>query len=175
MRVFWPWCLTAPIRLVRQASVEGLGVLGPQAAGDLLPELQKLVDDPSAQVRNSVVKTIGMMSSVGDLREVLANPDKQIRSEAIQELASARYGATAIPALESALNDSSAPNASEAATALGNLGRQALPALGSLEGAALHSADPWTRMAAIHAIEANRPGRSADNRESCARWRCARP
>ena len=139
--------------LVRQASVEGLGVLGPKAAGDLLPELQRLVDDPSAQVRSSVVKTIGMMSSVGDLREVLANPDQQIRSEAIQELASARYGAAAIPALESALNDRSAPNASQAATALGNLGRQALPALGSLERAGLHSADPWTRMAAIHALK----------------------
>ncbi len=50
--------------LVRQASVEGLGVLGPKVAADLLPELQKLVDDPSAQVRSSVVKTIGMMSSV---------------------------------------------------------------------------------------------------------------
>ncbi len=137
---------------MRQASVEGLGVLGAKA-DDLLPEVQKLVDDPSPQVRSSAVRAISMISSVDDLRQVLGNPDKQTRSEAIQELASARYGAAALPALEVALNDSSAPNASAAATALGNLGRQALPALGSLKRAALNSADPLTRMAAIHALK----------------------
>jgi|HubBroStandDraft_1064217.scaffolds.fasta_scaffold43067_2 HEAT repeat protein len=135
---------------VRRLSVEGLGDMG-QNAADLLPELQGLVDDPSPEVRPAVVEALGKMGSVDSLRQVIASPDQQVRSEAIRALAS--NGAAAIPALESELNDRSETNAKEAATALSKFGRQALPALSSLEHLASKSADPSTRGAAIEALK----------------------
>jgi HEAT repeat protein len=136
--------------LVRQASVEGLGELGPKAAV-LLPELQELIDDPSPQVRTAVVDTLSILNSPDAMRMVLSRSDKQLRSQAIQEL-DRRHRSDTIPVLTSALEDSSRTNSAEAAAALGNLGRQALPAIGSLEQAALNSPDRETRLAAIHAL-----------------------
>ena len=135
---------------VRRLSVEGLGAMG-QTAADLLPELQELVDDPSPEVRASVVEALGKMGSVDSLSQVVASQDQQVRFEAIRALAS--NGAAAIPVLESELNDGSETNAKEAATALSKFGRQALPALSSLEHVASNSADPSTRGAAIEALK----------------------
>lgn len=135
---------------VRRLSVEGLGEMG-QNAADLLPELQELVDDPSPEVRASVVEALGKMGSVDSLSQVVASPDQQTRFEAIRALAG--NGAAAIPVLESELNDSSETNAKEAATALSKFGRQALPALISLEHVASNSPDPSTRGAAIEALK----------------------
>jgi HEAT repeat protein len=135
---------------VRRLSVEGLGAMG-QNAVDLLPELQELVDDPSPEVRASVVEALGKMGSVASLSQEVASPDQQVRFEAIRALAS--NGAAAIPVLESELNDRSETNAREAATALSKFGRQALPALSSLERVASNSADPSTRGAAIEALK----------------------
>jgi len=150
------WAFAAGLKddngLVRQASIEGIGALGPRAV-DLLPELTKLVDDPEAQVRNSVVDATGNAGSLDGLRLLLTNPDKQIRLQAIQRLESGQFGVAAIPALESALQDSSEWNSREAANALGKFGRRALPAISSLEHAALSSPDPWTRVTTNHALK----------------------
>ena len=135
---------------VRRLSVEGLGDMG-QNAADLLPELQGLVDDPSPEVRPAVVEALGKMGSVDSLSQVVASPDQQTRLEAIRALAG--NGAATIPLLESELNDSSETNAKEAATALGKFGRQALPALSSLEHLASNAADPSTRGEAIEALK----------------------
>lgn len=135
---------------IRRLSVEGLGDMGHQAA-DLVPEVQKLLDDPSPEVRPAVLEALGNMGAVDSLTQVLASPDQQVRFEAIQALA--QNGTAAIPALESALNDSSEANAREATTALGKFGRQALPALSSLEHVASNSAEPSTRGAALEALK----------------------
>jgi HEAT repeat protein len=136
--------------LVRQASVEGLQTL---SAADLLPEIQSLAADPSAEVRRVVAEAIGRMSSVDGLRAALSSPDQQFRSVVIRELDSRRYAAVSVPALIPVLDDDSGPNAGEAATALGHLGRQALPALSALEHASLNSPDTSTRMAAMYALK----------------------
>jgi HEAT repeat protein len=135
---------------VRWLSVEGLGDMG-QSAADLLPELQELVDDPSPEVRSSVVEALGKMGSVDSLSRVVASPDQQVRLEAIRALAG--NGAAAIPLLESELNDSSETNAKEAVIALSKFGRQALPALSSLEHLASNSAAPSTRGSALEALK----------------------
>jgi HEAT repeat protein len=135
---------------VRWLSIEGLGDMG-QNATDLLPELQELVDDPSPEVRASVVEALGKMGSVDGLSHVVASPDQQIRFEAIRALES--NGAAAIPVFESELNDSSETNAEEAAIALSKFGRQALPALSSLEHLASNSAHPSTRGSALEALK----------------------
>jgi HEAT repeat protein len=122
-----------------------------QNATDLLPEVQELLDDPSPEVRPDVVEALGKMGSVDSLSRVVASPDQQIRFEAIRALAS--NGVAAIPVLESAINDSSETNAKEAATALSQFARQALPALSSLEHVASNSTDPSTREAAIEALK----------------------
>jgi HEAT repeat protein len=135
---------------VRRLSAEGLGDMG-QKAADLVPELQELVDDPSPEVRASVLEAMGKMGAVDSLTQAVVSPDQQVRLDAIRALAP--NGTAAIPVLESALNDRSEANAREAATALGKFGRQALPALSSLEHAASNSADPSTRMATIEALK----------------------
>ncbi|MGA8437151.1 MAG: HEAT repeat domain-containing protein [Candidatus Sulfotelmatobacter sp.] len=61
---------------VRRLSAEGLGDMG-QRAADLVPELQELVDDPSPEVRASVVEALGKMGSVDSLSRVVASPDQQ--------------------------------------------------------------------------------------------------
>jgi HEAT repeat protein len=135
---------------VRRLSVEGLGSMG-RNANDLLPELQELLDDPSPEVRPAVVEALGKMGAVDSLSHVVAGPDQQARLEAIRALEGG--GVAAVPMLESELNDSSETNAREAATALSKLGRQALPALSSLEHVASNAADPSTRGAAIEALK----------------------
>jgi HEAT repeat protein len=134
--------------LVRQASIEGIGALGPRAA-DLLPELTKLVNDPEEQVRGSVVDATSNLGSLEGLRALLANPDKQIRSLVIQRLGYGPFGDAAIPALASALDDPVSDNSQQAATELKKFGRQALSALPSLERAARSSASRGTRNAVI--------------------------
>jgi HEAT repeat protein len=137
--------------LVRQASVEGIGALGASGA-DLLPEVAKLVNDPQEQVRNSVVNATANSGSLSGLYALLANPDKQIRLQAIQELGYGSFGEAAIPALASALQDAAGPNSQQAADALAKFGRRALPALDSLKQAARSSPDQGARMAAIAAL-----------------------
>jgi HEAT repeat protein len=137
--------------LVRQASVEGIGALG--AGGTLLlPEGAKLVNDPQEQVRNSVVDATAESGSLDGLRALLANPDKQIRLQAIQKLGYGSFGEAAIPSLASALEDQAGSNSQQAADALARFGRRALPAWDSLEHAARSSPDQGTRMGAIAAL-----------------------
>jgi HEAT repeat protein len=134
--------------LVRQASIEGIGALGARAA-DLLPELAKMANDPSEQVRDLVVDATANTGSLESLRALLANPDKQIRSRTIQALGYGPFGDAAIPALESALNDPVSDNSQQAATELSKFGRRALSAVPSLERAARSSPSQATRNAAI--------------------------
>jgi HEAT repeat protein len=138
--------------LVRQASIEGIGVLGSRAA-DLLPELTKLINDPEQQVRDSVVDASGNAGSLDNLCVLLVNPDKQVRLQTIQKLEFGTFGDSAIPLLESALSDTYEWNSREAARALERFGRRALPAFNSLERAALSSPDPDTRVIANHALK----------------------
>ena len=137
--------------VVRQSSVEGLGELGPRAV-DLLPELLNLVDDPSAQVRGSVVESIGKLGSLDGLRQLLSHPDWHVRNQVIRQMDFGRYGPGMIPLLESELQDPAEANSQEAAQALGRLGRSAKPALISLEAAAFNSPDFFTRIYALDAL-----------------------
>lgn len=117
-----------------------------------MPEVAKLMNDPQEQVRNSVADATANSGSLGGLRALLTNPDKQIRRQTIQELGYGSFGEAAIPALAAALQDQAGSNSQQAADALARFGRRGLPALDSLEQAARNSPDQGTRMAAIAAL-----------------------
>lgn len=185
-------------QLVRHASAEGLGTLGP-AAADAAPDLESALQDPDSDVRRSAAGSLGAVRSLDGLKLAVTNPDPQVRHIAIMrlggmsgaEIADARagynetlndpelsevgrkklqslypppnvasqggFGQAALPYLISALDDPDANNATAAADRLHNLGRAALPALESLENAALHGASPDLRSAALQALRSIGP------------------
>lgn len=71
--------------LVRHASAEGLGTLGP-AASDAVPELENALNDSDADVRSSAVASLGDLRSLDGLKMALTISDPQVRRIAIERL-----------------------------------------------------------------------------------------
>jgi len=70
---------------VREASTLALGELRPQPT-EFLPQLIRLLNDSSPDVRVAAVRAIGNMNSEDGLRQALSNPDSRVRAAANEGL-----------------------------------------------------------------------------------------
>ena len=92
--------------LVRHASAEGLGTLGP-AASDAVPDLESDLQDTDPDVRRSAAESLGNIRSLDGLMMALTNHDPQVRHIAIMRLggmSGAEFGG-AVKGYNEMLND----------------------------------------------------------------------
>ena len=125
---------------VRRASIQALGILGPQAVASV-PSLQKTLKDKQWRVRRDAVQALGKIgpaasSAVKDVTRLLGDPEWLVRSEAAWTLG--RFGEKAkdaVPVLSKTLSDRDWGVRRVAAESLGRLGALAKDAVPALIGA----------------------------------------
>lgn len=150
--------LDDPSERLRGAAGSALRRIGPTSAG-LIPSLKKQLrdEDPETRLRAvSAAATIGPAVSrtlVPELISALEDPDRRIRSTAIESLRElARDTGEAVPALALRIRDEDAMVRIVAAGALGEACRKAGAVVPALVGA-VKDPEPSVRWTAINALE----------------------
>jgi len=137
-------------KYVRLAAVRSLKPMAREAE-DVLPDLERALQDKCPEVRVSVVACLGEMGpeAIDALVSAMHDEDANVRAHVAKALAN--IGPHAIPALENALKDEHVDIRSKAAEALGKIGPDAKPTVPALVQA-LHDKEFMVRAWAAEAL-----------------------